>query len=445
MRCLWDLPKLLLFSRAQFPVLRSQIPDPCLVAAEHLVPENVCIDQLPQLPTSFKAALAAPPAMLLATLAFLSAPSRVAAHPYPLQNTNSNNYDAGFRFIMPRDCVQRCGSDGQYCCGSGEVCFTSANIAGCSGGAGGNYGIYTTTWTETKTFTSTVTTPFPAAPTVEHGGGVGGSGVCVPQAEGETSCGSICCAAWQQCASEEKSQCEQRPGFGGGIITTTVTDGSGQTITTRYSAPYRVTSTTFTNSAGSATSTGVVGTGTAIPNEGDNGEDGGTGGGGLSAGAIAGIVIGTLAGIALLILICFCCIARGLWALLCGGKKKKDDRRRERTEVYEEHYRGGSRMPSTHSRRDRHTGWFGGRPASASARRDPEKDRSSGAKWLGLGAGAATLLALLNLRKDKKPARKARSRYTDSYYSYTDSGSSAGRTNRTRRTEPRAESRYSRR
>ncbi|KAG7130501.1 hypothetical protein HYQ46_009901 [Verticillium longisporum] len=39
---------------AQFPVLRSQIPDPCLVAAEHLVPENVCIDQLPQLPTSFK-------------------------------------------------------------------------------------------------------------------------------------------------------------------------------------------------------------------------------------------------------------------------------------------------------------------------------------------------------------------------------------------------------
>ncbi|KAG7130500.1 hypothetical protein HYQ46_009900 [Verticillium longisporum] len=169
--------------------------------------------------------------------------------------------------------------------------------------------------------------------------------------------------------------------------------GVAATITTRYSAPYRVTSTTFTNSAGSATSTGVVGTGTAIPNEGDNGEDGGTGGGGLSAGAIAGIVIGTLAGIALLILICFCCIARGLWALLCGGKKKKDDRRRERTEVYEEHYRGGSRMPSTHSRRDRHTGWFGGRPASASARRDPEKDRSSGAKWLGLGAGAATLRA----------------------------------------------------
>ncbi|KAM0279505.1 hypothetical protein ACHAQH_004566 [Verticillium albo-atrum] len=392
---------------------------------------------------------------------------------------------------MPRDCVQRCGSDGQYCCGSGEECFTSANIAGCSGGAGGNYGIYTTTWTEARTFTSTITTPFPAAPTPDHDGGVGAGGVCVPQASGETSCGTICCAAWQQCASEEKSQCEERPGYGGGggIITTTVTDGNGHTITTRYSAPYRVTSTTFTNSAGSATSTGAVGTGTAIPNEGDNGEDGGTGGGGLSAGAIAGIVIGTLAGIGLLILICFCCIARGLWALLCGGKKK-DDRRRERTEIYEEHHRGGSRMPSTHSRRDRHTGWFGGRPASASARRDPEKDRSSGAKWLGLGAGAATLLALLNLRKDKKPERKARSRYTDSYYSYTDSessrsrgpqpaagsrrassrmppaaapsgsrrydddqsdltsylgGSSAGRTNRTRRTEPRAESRYSRR
>ncbi|KAM0322864.1 hypothetical protein ACHAQA_009205 [Verticillium albo-atrum] len=447
-------------------------------------------------------ALAAPPALLLAALALLSSPSRVDAHPYPLQNNNNNNFDAGFRFIMPRDCVQRCGSDGQYCCGSGEECFTSVGIAGCSGGSDGNYGIYTTTWTETNTFTSTITTPFPAAPTKEAGGGVGGSEVCVPQNEGETSCGTICCDVWQQCASEANSLCEPRPGYGGGLITTTVTDGNGHTITTRYSAPYRVTSTTFTNSAGSATSTGAIGTGTAIPNEGDNGEDSGTGGGGLSAGAIAGIVIGTLAGIGLLMLICFCCIARGLWALLCGGKKKDDRRRSERTEVYEEHYRGGgaaagSRMPSTHSRRDRHTGWFGGRPTSAGARRDPEKDRSSGKKWLGLGAGAATLLALLNMTKDKKkPERKARSRYTDSYYSYTDSessrsragggpppprrassrvpsraptmpaaapggsrrydddqsdltsylgGSSAGRTNRTRRTEPRAESRYSRR
>ncbi|EFQ28757.1 uncharacterized protein GLRG_03901 [Colletotrichum graminicola M1.001] len=393
-----------------------------------------------------KHSVAAP--LVAGFLLLASAPTLVSAHPYPLQNVANNLfYELGDKF-MKRDCVQRCGVDSQYCCGSGEQCYTVNNIAGCSTiNGGGGYGIFTTTWTETNTFTSTITTDWPA--TTKAGGG-GAGGTCVPQHEGETACGSICCAVYQYCAYE--GQCAQRAGWGGGI--TTVTSG-GVTITTQFSAPYRITSTAATGTFASATATG---TGTVVPVT-----DEGTGGG-LSGGAIAGIVIGTLAGLGLLMLLCFCCIARGLWGLIFGGKKKKEHSR-ERVEVVEERYsRHGSRMPSAHSHRPSHTGWFagGGRPAPAARRNEEKKE---GAKWLGLGAAAATLLALLNVKKDK-PARKPRSSYTDSYYSYTGtspsesssdsrtrsdltsylgSSSSGGRTHRTGQTRGTRTTRHSRR
>ncbi|GJC86930.1 hypothetical protein ColLi_09768 [Colletotrichum liriopes] len=396
--------------------------------------------------TRRKHSVAAP--LVAGLLLLASAPTPVSAHPYPLQNVANNLfYELGDKF-MKRDCVQRCGADSQYCCGSGEQCYTVNNIAGCSTvNGGGGYGIFTTTWTETNTFTSTVTTDWPAT---TKAGGVGAGGTCVPQKEGETACGSICCASYQYCAYA--GQCAQRDGWGGGI--TTVTSG-GVTITTQYSAPYRITSTRATGTFASATGTG---TGTVVPVT-----DEGTGGG-LSGGAIAGIVIGTLAGLGLLMLLCFCCIARGLWGLLFGGKKKKEHSR-ERVEVVEERYsRHGSRMPSAHSHRPSHGGWFGGggRPAPAARRKEEKKE---GAKWLGLGAAAATLLALLNLKKDK-PARKPRSSYTDSYYSYTDtspsesswdsrtrsdltsylgSSSSGGRTHRTGHTRGTRTTHHSRR
>lgn len=394
--------------------------------------------------------LAAANSLLLALL-FSSSPLHklgANAHPYPLQNTNGENHDAGLRYLLPRQCVQRCGIDGQYCCDSNTECFTSANIAGCSARGGGDaWGIFTTTWTETNTFTSTVTTHFPE-PTDKGGDD---SGVdCVPDtSRGETACGKICCADFQQCSD---GWCVQRDGWGGGGGgggLTTITQG-GETITTRFSAPYRPTGATFTGDSSATTTTTTAATGTAIGSDGDDGDDSdsGTGtGGGLSGGEIAGIVIGVLAGLFILGMICFCCIARGLWGLCCGSRKKDD--RRERVEVEETYYRGGSRAPSAaaaaHARRDRHSGWFG-RPRSAGSRRD-EKDRSGGAKWLGLGAAAATLLALLHLRKDKKPEqRRPHSRYTDSYYSYSDfsNSSQGGRSHPPRRSE-RAESRYSRR
>lgn len=369
--------------------------------------------------------LAAANPLLLALFLSTTQLHSVHAYPYPLQNTNNEDYGGGLRFLLPRQCVQRCGSDGQYCCDSNTECFTSANIAGCSARDGDAWGIYTTTWTETNTYTSTVTTHF-AQPT---DGGHEDSGVdCEPnEAEGETACGSICCADFQFCA--ERGSCKPREGWGGGggggDVTRTITS-DGQVVTTRFSAPFRPTGTSFSRDGSATAETTPPASGTAIGSDGDNGDEdtGGGTGGGLSGGEIAGIVIGVLAGLWILGMICFCCIARGLWGLCCGSRKK--DERRERVEVQEEYYRGGSRAPSAaaHAQRDRHTGWFG-RPRSAGSRRD-EKDKGSGAKWLGLGAAAATLLALLHFRRgDKKEERQPRSRYTDSYYSYSDFSESA--------------------
>jgi hypothetical protein len=212
-------------------------------------------------------------------------------------------------------------------------------------------------------------------------------------------------------------------GAGSGATTVVVTsNGQPQTITTQYSAPYRVTSgTTVTATAGasgtapavsaSATGNGTLTTGTASQ---------------LSGGAIAGIVIGSIAGVALLLLLCFCCIVRGLWhgilALLgLGGKKDRRDSRRTETIIEEERY---SRHGSTHGRRDAHGGWFaggrpggGGRPSSAGARN--EKRKSSGAGFLGMGAALGTLLLLLGLKRDNKRKRneKTRSEVSSSYLS----------------------------
>ena len=271
----------------------------------------------------------------------------------------------------------------------------------------GGQGIYTTTWTETKTYTSTVTSDWPAAAATP----VDESVPCVPQSSDWTPCGWVCCDWWQECAVE--GQCRPKPGYeggvgggggGGGGGAGTVVTTNGQ-VTTLFSAPFRVT-----------------GTGSAAPSQTfvsgqEPQEDGGSG---LSGGAIAGIVIGALAGIGLLFLLCFCCIAKGILGAIFGRKKKKE---RTREEIVEERYTRSSHAPSSYfTKRGTHSSWYG----SSSSPRRSEKKKSSGGKWLGIGAAAATLLALLNIKKDKKPpSRRTPTMYTDSYtYSYTDSSPS---------------------
>ncbi|KAK3383846.1 hypothetical protein B0T24DRAFT_673674 [Lasiosphaeria ovina] len=265
----------------------------------------------------------------------------------------------------------------------------------------GGYQLHTTTWTLTETFTSTYSSFIPA-PTGPVAGGGGPD--CVPVAgSGQIACGPVCCTNQQYCGW--RGQClDNIPGPGGGGVVPTVITTGGQVITTQYSAPFRVTSGVLTGTAASATTTNTA---AVTP--------GGTASS-LSPGAIAGIVIGTLAGIALLLLICACCVVRGLWhgimALLGLGPKKK----KTETVVEEERY---TRRGSTHSHRDTHGGWFGGggRPSTVASRK--EKKKSSGLGLLGIGAAIGTILLLLGLRKDKKkkPTRKTRSDVSSSYWS----------------------------
>lgn len=393
-------------------------------------------------------------ALLLLGASFFTTPA--SAVPYPKDDLHAN----GFGYLQPRGCAQYCGYQNQYCCSAGSTCMTQAGIAVCANGVaggGGGWAFYTTTWTETETFTSTFSSAWAPATTATGGGGWGTGADCVPvEGSGQISCGSICCASDQYCAW--KGQCyPNAPGGGGGgggggaPVTTTIVTG-GQTITTQYSAPYRVTSETTVTQTGTSTSSGTgvlvsqtstsTGNGTVTTGTASS----------LSPGAIAGIVIGVLAGVALLLLICACFLVRGLWhgllALLGLGGGAKKRRRHSETVIEEERYsrHGHSRPASVHSRRDTHTGWFGGggggRPSTVSGRK--EKKKSSGIGWLGLGAAAGTLLLLLGLRKDRKrqnrPA-KTRSDVSSSYFgsdSYTASSPSSASTRRTR------ESRHSR-
>ncbi|KAK1757636.1 hypothetical protein QBC47DRAFT_162286 [Echria macrotheca] len=344
-------------------------------------------------------------------IALIFSTQNVAAVPYPKDNL----HEYGYGYLMPRQCDNYCGYNNMYCCSAGSVCYTSNGIAGCTAAAGGGVAFYTTTWTSTGTFTSTMTSYFPAATT--------NSGNCIPPKDsGQKACGSICCASWQYCAFA--GQCVAG---NGGPASQGLNPGvsSGGPVTTPFVPPYRVTSggtvvptTTGTAAEATTTSGGVTPGG------------GGTAGGGLSPGAIAGIVIGTLAGIVLLILLCFCCIVRGLWhgllAILGIGKK------REKEIIIEEERRSSSR----HSRRHNHGSWYGGggRPSTVASR----KEKSSGKGLLGLGAALGTLWLLLGLKKDKKKkgSNRARSDVSSSYWSssYTaDSPSSLSSDRRTRR------------
>lgn len=258
----------------------------------------------------------------------------------------------------------------------------------------------TSIWTDTLTQTHTSIYSVAAAmPVMDCAANFG---------QGSTACGSICCSASQKCQYD--GQCIARDANDAPYLGSTAI---GHTYTTQYSAPYRPTSgATGTAASATASSTSGAGAGGAT--------GGGTADTGLSGGAIAGIVIGSLAGVVLLLLLCACCIVRGLWhgfLAIFGIGAGKRSRERE-TVVEEERY-------ARHSgRRDSHGSWYagaGGRPSGAAARKE-----SSGKGLMGAGAALGTLWLLLGMKKDKKKEtrRKSRSENSSYYYSdYTSSGS----------------------
>jgi len=304
------------------------------------------------------------------------------AVPYP---RDSSFRGVGLNQLMPRQCATYCGWNNQICCEAGTECYTVGDFAGCSSTAGGGWIYYTTVWTvtKTKTYTSIYSSwisYFPATTATAVGED------CIPpEGSGWIACGPICCAAWQYCAS--KGQCLPNAGYGaGGEIITSTLVSDGVTITTQFSAPYRVTSGTG-GEIPPPTATGE------IPEPTDDPEAVEGGGGGLSGGAIAGIVIGTIAGVGLLLMLCACCIMRGIWrsigAIFHLIKKKT---KRSSTSNVE----GG---------RTQHDSWYGGKPSSSAVR----KEKAKGAGLIGLGAALGGLALLLGLRRDKQGATPAAS------------------------------------
>ncbi|OTA94737.1 hypothetical protein M434DRAFT_394396 [Hypoxylon sp. CO27-5] len=323
----------------------------------------------------------------------------VVAHPYPRDDLQ----DAGFGYLMNRACASYCGADNQYCCSDGETCTTSSGIASCAtGAAGGGVDYYTTTWTETRTYTD--------------------------ESMQEVACGPICCTNWQYCAHD--GQCLPKSGVSSWTQWTTV-----GVVTTQFSAPYRVTSgsTIVQTPAPSTTTTGTAASETASSTSTGAPAPVASTSGSLSGGAIAGIVVGTIAGVILLLLLCFCCIVRGLWdvfAGIFGGGRKKTER--EEIDIIEERYsRRGSRHGSAYgAARPVHRTWFGGgggggRPTSGASRKEKHSS-SGGAGWLAAGLGAAALLLGLR-REDKRRAssrRPARTELSSSYFTDSYSRSS---------------------
>ncbi|KAJ8058291.1 hypothetical protein OCU04_012485 [Sclerotinia nivalis] len=360
----------------------------------------------------------AQPQLLSLILLTLSHSSPVSAGPFPKDDI----HDLGFSYLMDRSCVSYCGADNQYCCTAGQACFTSSgDVAYCSSSTGGSGGwaVYTTTYTQTDLHVGTSTYSSYTATTTS-----GGNPAICDTGLGQTSCGLICCTSDQMC--EYSGQCTARTS----AWTYTPTSGT-------YSAPLRPTSGASTKTATvSATTTEpfippATASGSTLPITSSSSNN-------LSAGAIAGIVIGTILGVILLLLLCFCCVVKGLWdsvlGVFAGGKPRRQGgggMRTERIETVERYSRHGSTMGGGAAARREQTGFFGGARADKPMRvEETRKKKSSGLGGLGaVGAGLAGLAVVLGLKKKEDERRDEKMRpgptatateisstyYTDSY------------------------------
>lgn len=314
--------------------------------------------------------------------------------------------------LAERTCANPCGWGGEYCCSANEACTTSDGKALCvnggsGSGSGGGWQYYTTTWTATETDTTTVvsvwsssaagTTPAPT------GSGSGSSGTC-QWGLGETTCGTTCCSAAQECVDGE-----------------CVGESSSAAITGEPTPGVRPTSSgasTVTQTSAPTTTEGFI---APVGTDGADliGAKATSSGGGLSGGAIAGIVIGTIAGVILLLLLCACLCFKealdGILAALGIGKK----RRRKETTTYEHysHHSGGSR-PRPQGRT-----WFGTKPANS----DVSEKKSSGKGWAYAAVVFGALALCLGLRRRKEEHDDSSTSYTypSSYYYYSEYGKSS--------------------
>jgi ubiquitin-activating enzyme E1 len=315
-----------------------------------------------------------------------------------------------------------CGYYGQICCVSGsQSCGTNANneaicVAGSSGSAAtgaGTWSTYTSTWVDSVTKTSVYSTWVPATATTAVAGAT-----CTPNwANNESGCGAICCSSGQYCFDASRAIC--------------TTAANGVTTTgTGYVAPLRPTSSggVVTTQTISPTTTIPFQTPVATGSQNATLVNMGTSGSHLSGGAIAGIVIGVLAGIALLIFICFLCCLKagidGILALFGLGNKRRKSRRVVEEEYIETHRRHGSGAAGSDRR------WYGSGGSRPS--RPPPPPRKSGGGFGGLLGGTAALggLALaLGLKRKHDRREEEKSDISSSYgtYSYDYSSSKCPR------------------
>ncbi|KAJ5972212.1 uncharacterized protein N7479_002130 [Penicillium vulpinum] len=239
---------------------------------------------------------------------------------------------------LEKRCVNPCGYNGWLCCEAGQTCTTnSAQEAVCADGSGsgnsGYYQYYTTTYVLTNTDLTTITSVWSS-----HIAAATSTGTCRIDL-GETTCGSTCCEAAQECY---EGQCVAESSSV--IVAATATE-PGSEATPGVRATSNGASTVTETSAPTTTEgfTAPVGTdGAALIGV------QATTSSGLSGGAIAGIVIGSIVGAFLLLLLCACVcfkgILEGLLAALGIGKKR---RRQDTTYIEERHSRHshGSRPP----------------------------------------------------------------------------------------------------
>ncbi|GIK03132.1 hypothetical protein Aspvir_007201 [Aspergillus viridinutans] len=314
---------------------------------------------------------------------------------------------------LEKRCANPCGYYSQLCCTSSQTCGTnSQGQAVCldsSGGSGGRWEYYTTTYVitqaDTKTITSTWSSLIPTAT----------SSTSCRTDLGETACGNTCCGAAYVCADD---QC--------------IVGSSSIWVTATATPPVRgTTQSTMTHTATATTTQGF------IP---PVGTDGATligvhaAGGGLSGGAIAGIVIGVIAGVFILLLLCACMCCKGaldaLFVCLCPGRRKRKD-----TTYVEEQYHHHA-----HGSKPEGRTWFGTRPSASEG--GEKKSKWGSLATIGIILGALALCLGLKRRKDED--EKSDYTYPSSYYYYSDYYTSASSESSDRRTRDTRRSRKSR-